>query len=97
MLLDHHQRAAMGFVAQGRDPAHPHALGLGGGNLVADPLGGDLALELGEGEQHVERERPMLVVVLNDWVTETKLVPAWSSASTSLAKSSSERVSRSSL
>ena len=39
----------------------------------------------------------MLVVVLNDWVTETKLVPAWSSVSTSLAKSSSERVRRSNL
>ncbi len=32
--------------------------------------------------------RPMLVVVLKDWVMETKLVPALSSASTSLAKSS---------
>ena len=39
----------------------------------------------------------MLVVVLNDWVTETKLVPALSNASTSLEKSSSERVSRSTL
>ena len=36
--------------------------------------------------------RPMLVVVLNDWVIETKLVPAFSSASTSLAKPSSERL-----
>jgi hypothetical protein len=33
----------------------------------------------------------MLVVVLNDWVTDTKLVPAASNASTSFAKSSSER------
>ena len=30
--------------------------------------------------------RPMLVVVLNDCVTETKLVPALSNVSTSLAK-----------
>ena len=41
--------------------------------------------------------RPMLVVVLNDWVTDTKLVPAASNVSTSLAKSNSERVSRSTL
>jgi hypothetical protein len=41
--------------------------------------------------------RPMLVVVLNDWVTDTKLVSALSRASTSLAKSSSERVRRSTL
>ena len=39
----------------------------------------------------------MLVVVLNDCVIETKLVPALSNASTSFAKSSSERVSRSTL
>ncbi len=34
--------------------AHPHALLLGGGNLVADPLAGDLALELGKRQQHVQ-------------------------------------------
>jgi len=39
----------------------------------------------------------MLAVVLNDCVTEAKLVPALSGASTSLAKLSSERVSRSTL
>ncbi len=39
--------------------------------------------------------RPMLVAVLKDWVTETKEQPAASSRSTSLAKSASERVSRS--
>jgi hypothetical protein len=39
----------------------------------------------------------MLDVVLKLWVTETKLVPAASNASTSLAKSMSERVSRSTL
>jgi hypothetical protein len=36
-----------------------------------------------------------MLVVLNDWVTETNETPALSNASTSLAKSSSERVSRS--
>jgi hypothetical protein len=38
---------------------------------------------------------PMLVVVLKDWVTET--TPWASKISTSLAKSASERVSRSTL
>jgi hypothetical protein len=33
----------------------------------------------------------MLLVVLNDWVIETNEVPAFSNASTSLAKSNSER------
>jgi hypothetical protein len=35
--------------------------------------------------------RPMEVVVLNDWVTETKVTPFRSNTSTSLAKSISER------
>ncbi len=39
----------------------------------------------------------MLVVVLNDWVIDTKLALARSNASTSLEKSSSDRVSRSTL
>ena len=40
---------------------------------------------------------PMLVVVLNDWVTETKATPWASNSSTSLAKSVSDRVRRSTL
>jgi hypothetical protein len=39
----------------------------------------------------------MLVVVLKDWVTETNETPWASNVSTSLAKSASERVSRSTL
>ena len=39
--------------------------------------------------------RPMLVVVLNDWVTETKVTSCRSKISTSLAKSISERLRRS--
>jgi hypothetical protein len=39
----------------------------------------------------------MLVVVLNCCVTETKLTPCASKTSTILAKSASERVSRSTL
>src|SRR3990170_2932068 len=40
-------------VADRRRAAHPHALLLGGGDLVADALARDLALELGEGQQYV--------------------------------------------
>src|SRR6266446_2205076 len=35
--------------------------------------------------------RPMLVVVLKDWVIETNETECWSKSSTSLAKSASER------
>jgi hypothetical protein len=41
--------------------------------------------------------RPMLVVVLNAWVTETNDTCWASKSSTSLAKSASERVNRSTL
>src|SRR5882762_6207496 len=41
-------------VTEGRHPTHPHAFLLRGGDLVADALSGDLALELGEGEQNVQ-------------------------------------------
>jgi hypothetical protein len=41
--------------------------------------------------------RPMLLVVLKDWVTETNDTECWSKSSTSLAKSASDRVSRSTL
>ena len=43
-----------GIVTQRHQPAHPHAPLFGGGNLVADALGRDLPLELGEGQQHIE-------------------------------------------
>jgi hypothetical protein len=66
-----------------------------GGNLVADTLADDLALELREGQQHVEGQRPIEVVVLNCCVTETNEAPIASRTSTILAKSASERVSRS--
>src|SRR6266849_391196 len=39
--------------------------------------------------------RPSEVVVLNCWVTETKVTERWSNWSTSLAKSSSDRLNRS--
>ena len=42
------------LVAKRHNAAHPHALGLGGRDLVADALARHLALELGEGQQHVQ-------------------------------------------
>ena len=41
--------------------------------------------------------RPIEVVVLNCWVTETNDTACWSNGSTSLAKSANDRVRRSTL
>ena len=58
------QLAILDAVAERHHSTHPDALLLGGGDLVPDALAGDLALELGERQQHVSVSRPMLVVVL---------------------------------
>src|SRR3984893_6178271 len=41
---------------QWRHAAHPHALFLGGGDLVADPFASDFPLELGEGQKDIQRQ-----------------------------------------
>jgi hypothetical protein len=46
------------IVAKRQGAAHPHALLLGGHELVADALAGDLTLELGEGQQDVQGQPP---------------------------------------
>ena len=46
------------LVAERGPAAHPHALLAGGRDLVADALADDLAFELGEGQQNVERHAP---------------------------------------
>ena len=43
-------------VAKRYHAADPQPPALGGADLVADPLAGDLALELGKGQQHIEGE-----------------------------------------
>src|SRR5271155_3559705 len=43
------ERAFAPVIAERQIAAHPHALLLRGGDLVADPFAGDLALELGKG------------------------------------------------
>src|ERR1700730_18723653 len=58
LRLIHDQIAVLDVVAERYVAAHPHALLLRRRDLVADALAGDLALELGEGEQHVERQAP---------------------------------------
>ena len=52
------QLAVLDVIAERHVAAHPHALLLRRRDLVADALAGDLALELGEREQHVERQAP---------------------------------------
>lgn len=54
ILFDHGKAAPIGSVADGRRSSHPHAALLRGCDLVADAPGGDLALELGKRQQHVE-------------------------------------------
>src|ERR1700675_303897 len=56
-LLGHHDELLVdAAIAERHGSADPEALALGGGDLVAHPLTDHLALELGKGEQHVERE-----------------------------------------
>src|SRR5215211_4542898 len=43
-------------IAERKRPTDPNAPALGGGDLVTRPLADHLALELGEREQHIERE-----------------------------------------
>ena len=52
----HHQLALLHVVSERRPSTHPHALRPRRRELVPDPLGGDLALELGERQQDVERQ-----------------------------------------
>ena len=46
----------LNVVADGHGTTHPDALLLGGGNFVADALAGDLPLELGERQKHVQHQ-----------------------------------------
>src|SRR5438105_3687370 len=49
------ERALARVIAERHTAAHPHALLFRGRDLVADALAGDFALELGKGQQHIER------------------------------------------
>jgi len=50
-----HQSPILEVVAQRGDAVHPHALLLARRELVADALGGQFALELGEGQKDVQQ------------------------------------------
>ena len=50
------QLAVLDLVAQRRPAAHPHAPLAGCGELVPDALADHLALELGKGQQNVQRQ-----------------------------------------
>src|SRR5690349_14994699 len=54
--LVNNETSVLQTIAERHAATHPHALGLRGRNLVTDALAGDLALELGEGEKHVQRQ-----------------------------------------
>src|SRR6202007_744010 len=56
MLLDHMARPVLDPIAERNHASHPDALPLRGGDLVADPLASDLALKLGEREQHIQSQ-----------------------------------------
>src|SRR5260221_14646904 len=45
--------AVLHLIAEGQGASNPQTLPLGGRDLVADPLGGDLALKLGKGQEHI--------------------------------------------
>jgi len=89
--------AILCVIAQRHHAADPQPLAFGGGDLVPDALGRDLALKLGKRNSTFRVNRPIEVVVLNCWVTETKDTLCLSKSSTSFAKSANERVRRSTL
>jgi hypothetical protein len=54
LAVDHDELVVPHSIPERRHAAHPHPLLLRGGDLVADALANDLALELREGQQNVE-------------------------------------------
>src|SRR6266404_8631406 len=50
--------AIVSVVADGYPAPHPHSLLLGSGDLVADPLACDFALELRKGQKDIEGQAP---------------------------------------
>src|SRR5262249_25874120 len=86
-----------GRIAEWDRAADPNAFALRGSDLVAHPLPDQLAFEWANDSRTLSVSRPMLELVLKDWVTDTNETPWASNSSMSLAKSASERVSRSTL
>jgi hypothetical protein len=97
MLLDNRQTSSVRAVTDRRDAAHPHPRAFEAAILSRMRSAVTSRSNWANESSMLSVRRPMLVVALNDWVTETKLTSALSNASTNLEKSSSERVSRSTL
>jgi len=58
LTLDREKPAVLRPVAERRHAAHPHPFLFRGGDLVADALTNDLALELCKGQQNVQGQAP---------------------------------------
>src|SRR5439155_24277479 len=86
---------ALHVITEGEGTANPKRLSFGGSDLVADALGS--VSNWAKDRSTLSVRRPIEVVVLNCWVTETNETPCASNSSTSLAKSASDRVRRSTL
>jgi hypothetical protein len=53
LIFNHDDLAVLGGVSEWSDAADPETLALGGGDLVADTLGGDFPLELGKRQRKI--------------------------------------------
>src|SRR6202045_4888862 len=58
LAIDHDELVVLRSIPERRHATHPQPLLLRGGDLVADALADDLALELREGQQNVEGQAP---------------------------------------
>src|ERR1700730_2030460 len=58
LAFDDDELAVLRPIPERRTASHPHPFLLRGGDLVADALADDLALELREGQQNVEGQAP---------------------------------------
>src|ERR1700730_4914136 len=58
LAVDHDELVVLHSIPERRHATHPHPLLLRGGDLVADALADDLALELREGQQDVQGQAP---------------------------------------
>jgi hypothetical protein len=56
LLFDDRELLAHAPVAEGHRPSDPNPFAFRGGNLVPHSLADHLSLELGEGQEHVQRE-----------------------------------------
>src|SRR6476660_7893223 len=89
--------AVLRVIAKRRHAADPETLALGGCDLVADALRVTSRSNWANDSSTFKVSRPIEVVVLNCWVTDTNDTLCLSNSSTSLAKSASDRVRRSTL